>query len=103
MIRRPPRSTLFPYTTLFRSIAIALMNLGGLDNDLGRFASAHQQLHEAVAMLRELNDCYLVGFSLALRAEAELGLGEPDTAHASATEALRIARDAEYQPAIGLA
>src|SRR2546430_5848792 len=24
MIRRPPRSTLFPYTTLFRSIAIAL-------------------------------------------------------------------------------
>src|SRR3712207_8005868 len=23
MIRRPPRSTLFPYTTLFRSIAIA--------------------------------------------------------------------------------
>src|SRR2546427_9023965 len=24
MIRRPPRSTLFPYTTLFRSITIAL-------------------------------------------------------------------------------
>src|SRR5687768_18115919 len=24
MIRRPPRSTLFPYTTLFRSIAIGL-------------------------------------------------------------------------------
>ena len=23
MIRRPPRSTLFPYTTLFRSLAIA--------------------------------------------------------------------------------
>src|SRR5256886_10212865 len=28
MIRRPPRSTLFPYTTLFRSIALADM-LGG--------------------------------------------------------------------------
>src|SRR3712207_8548027 len=27
MIRRPPRSTLFPYTTLFRSIVI-LMNRG---------------------------------------------------------------------------
>src|SRR5260370_27156494 len=27
MIRRPPRSTLFPYTTLFRSIAIALVIL----------------------------------------------------------------------------
>src|SRR3989441_1404790 len=25
MIRRPPRSTLFPYTTLFRSLVIALM------------------------------------------------------------------------------
>src|SRR5258708_11384081 len=25
MIRRPPRSTLFPYTTLFRSITIARM------------------------------------------------------------------------------
>src|SRR2546422_2959939 len=24
MIRRPPRSTLFPYTTLFRSLSIAL-------------------------------------------------------------------------------
>src|SRR2546427_9323692 len=24
MIRRPPRSTLFPYTTLFRSIAVVL-------------------------------------------------------------------------------
>src|SRR5256885_7771405 len=25
MIRRPPRSTLFPYTTLFRSMKLALM------------------------------------------------------------------------------
>src|SRR5258705_5732517 len=32
MIRRPPRSTLFPYTTLFRSrgLAIAVVALGGL-------------------------------------------------------------------------
>src|ERR1035441_10866669 len=27
MIRRPPRSTLFPYTTLFRSKALARMNM----------------------------------------------------------------------------
>src|SRR3712207_7514530 len=26
MIRRPPRSTLFPYTTLFRSISLALLD-----------------------------------------------------------------------------
>src|SRR2546426_1298328 len=25
MIRRPPRSTLFPYTTLFRSVAVAVV------------------------------------------------------------------------------
>src|SRR2546430_8880307 len=34
MIRRPPRSTLFPYTTLFRSVAptpAAIANLGRLD------------------------------------------------------------------------
>src|SRR5256885_13287592 len=27
MIRRPPRSTLFPYTTLFRSLGIAFVRL----------------------------------------------------------------------------
>src|SRR5258708_24558539 len=30
MIRRPPRSTLFPYTTLFRSVAPAAFELGPL-------------------------------------------------------------------------
>src|SRR5260221_8603593 len=29
MIRRPPRSTLFPYTTLFRSYLKGLCSLGG--------------------------------------------------------------------------
>src|SRR3712207_7644348 len=33
MIRRPPRSTLFPYTTLFRSNAV-------LHNGLGRYEEA---------------------------------------------------------------
>src|SRR3712207_9583355 len=31
MIRRPPRSTLFPYTTLFRSRYLLLVLLGRLD------------------------------------------------------------------------
>src|SRR3712207_7348695 len=31
MIRRPPRSTLFPYTTLFRSPEGAVRDPGGLD------------------------------------------------------------------------
>src|SRR2546428_7790707 len=29
MIRRPPRSTLFPYTTLFRSLTLLVLWLGG--------------------------------------------------------------------------
>src|SRR3989442_8504801 len=30
MIRRPPRSTLFPYTTLFRSALVALLERAGI-------------------------------------------------------------------------
>src|SRR3712207_8346814 len=41
MIRRPPRSTLFPYTTLFRS---------GVDHGLvGELAAADPVLHHLVA------------------------------------------------------
>src|SRR3712207_7475644 len=40
MIRRPPRSTLFPYTTLFRSLLEGVEELGGAEADdvLGRQA-----------------------------------------------------------------
>src|SRR5256885_13062216 len=39
MIRRPPRSTLFPYTTLFRSVesAVACLQLGALDYEAKPF------------------------------------------------------------------
>src|SRR5438552_14059066 len=36
MIRRPPRSTLFPYTTLFRSCALSGREWVGLDGIPGR-------------------------------------------------------------------
>src|SRR2546422_4771507 len=36
MIRRPPRSTLFPYTTLFRSRAAAVTDRCGRDEDRRR-------------------------------------------------------------------
>src|SRR2546430_9048959 len=35
MIRRPPRSTLFPYTTLFRSLAVLLLQKALADADGG--------------------------------------------------------------------
>src|SRR5256885_7395741 len=46
MIRRPPRSTLFPYTTLFRSLEDRLPGLLGEPHDrpLGEFA---RPLHRA--------------------------------------------------------
>src|SRR5256885_16548253 len=40
MIRRPPRSTLFPYTTLFRSVAVAL--------ELGRAEGGHVVAHHRI-------------------------------------------------------
>src|SRR3989442_10546854 len=36
MIRRPPRSTLFPYTTLFRSCPLLTAKIAGLQARLGR-------------------------------------------------------------------
>src|ERR1043165_641779 len=35
MIRRPPRSTLFPYTTLFRSSTVERVWIVGIDHDVG--------------------------------------------------------------------
>src|SRR3989454_12039265 len=46
MIRRPPRSTLFPYTTLFRSNALAVA-LGELADEVGC------EEHQIVAPLGE--------------------------------------------------
>src|SRR5690554_7605136 len=39
MIRRPPRSTLFPYTTLFRSPGAVAQNIGDADNALAGAAT----------------------------------------------------------------
>src|SRR3712207_8052777 len=45
MIRRPPRSTLFPYTTLFRSFTVNGSILGGV---LGQ-AERRERLHQLAA------------------------------------------------------
>src|SRR2546426_3793519 len=45
MIRRPPRSTLFPYTTLFRSIAEVAAGArvhGGRQHEARRIGEAHR-------------------------------------------------------------
>src|SRR2546430_12075390 len=67
MIRRPPRSTLFPYTTLFRSAHPAdsrrgrPAELGGvrfrctLDRKSTRLNSSHSQISYAVFCLKKKN------------------------------------------------
>src|SRR3712207_8404473 len=57
MMRRPPRSTLFPYTTLFRSDVLALAVAGavffGVNNVLAGTAAALNERAPIVAFLRE--------------------------------------------------
>src|SRR3712207_8300635 len=56
MIRRPPRSTLFPYTTLFRSGTLeAAKDL--ISESLTIFEALHQKLKMAEAQM-ELGHCY---------------------------------------------
>src|SRR2546427_7172558 len=53
MIRRPPRSTLFPYTTLFRSLQPIGGDAGAIrGQDLPRFLQALAQLHFTPVELR---------------------------------------------------
>src|SRR2546427_9184381 len=66
MIRRPPRSTLFPYTTLFRSLQNVLRTSGVLppacnlvkrnrptDRKSTRLNSSHSQISYAVFCLKK--------------------------------------------------
>src|ERR1035441_11024797 len=53
MIRRPPRSTLFPYTTLFRSDAKLLTAKGGRFDEL-RNMRLHDRSEEHTSELQSL-------------------------------------------------
>src|SRR5258706_6436403 len=51
MIRRPPRSTLFPYTTLFRSLHLlstGLLSLAQMDHNISTLAKSGIILPEGV-------------------------------------------------------
>src|SRR3989442_12365475 len=48
MIRRPPRSTLFPYTTLFRSAPRKALILGGGDGGAAEELLKHPSMEQVV-------------------------------------------------------
>src|SRR3712207_8546984 len=55
MIRRPPRSTLFPYTTLFRSVAAIRMLMNKDDHQDIREGKFYQLLSKWVPMTSHLS------------------------------------------------
>src|SRR5687768_18196345 len=61
MIRRPPSSTLFPYTTLFRSLGDVLIDAGALERP------AIEQALDAAKRLNTLFGEYLVAHELVSR------------------------------------
>src|SRR5256885_12266136 len=63
MIRRPPRSTLFPYTTLFRSVQTRLESQHLLDLDVVHVALVHceqRSAHQRDRKSTRLNSSHLV-------------------------------------------
>src|SRR2546426_12385310 len=59
MIRRPPRSTLFPYTTLFRShddgvVAVSVLSPGDPRTHLRRVVVAHEHDVETPVVVSEV-------------------------------------------------
>src|SRR5256885_2269281 len=71
MIRRPPRSTLFPYTTLFRSVLLGAVDVrpsGCMEDDLGLDVGRRQRDVPVGARQRERT----VSGELLLKRAAEL-------------------------------
>src|SRR5256885_10815043 len=91
MIRRPPRSTLFPYTTLFRSIRAAQMDLRSskplcrklasrfvlatqqVDRKSTRLNSSHLVISYAVFCLKKKNNGLALDLYVQFRTERLAG------------------------------
>src|SRR3712207_7736776 len=61
MIRRPPRSTLFPYTTLFRSRAVAAHHLADDADHVRELVLRRQHRHERPLCERAVADLAAAG------------------------------------------
>src|SRR2546430_16360764 len=94
MIRRPPRSTLFPYTTLFRSYAVELRNAELLTDVHGAVLARHGVAHvfnswnemPGIGEQLELPWTFPAGFTVAR------GLLRPGRRYADAVKLFEIGR-----------
>src|SRR2546426_7577017 len=82
MIRRPPRSTLFPYTTLFRSRIVTEVEKGR--------GWAHALIYEEPVALRKMNDVIASTQRLLDRVERGEGAAGVLTSDASTASAQRF-------------
>src|SRR2546423_9798915 len=91
MIRRPPRSTLFPYTTLFRSVGEAVHDAGEEEQEGAALADEHgadrcreeglQQYHRSEEHTSELQSlAYLVCRLLLEKKNTQLSARSVDVA-----------------------
>src|SRR5208282_4004002 len=99
MIRRPPRSTLFPYTTLFRSPALPrLQGVEALrrghfrgparDRKSTRLNSSHGSISYAVFCLKKKNNAFLSNFVEAKGRGVESHLLSPQEMYESGVQIL---------------
>src|SRR6476661_8176380 len=91
MIRRPPRSTLFPYTTLFRSQRqgrpVIWVRLGPEDRDPGTFLrSLRSEEHTSELQLRSDLVCRLL-----LEKKKVLSISDNEASYLCAKATLRLA------------
>src|SRR5260221_1106111 len=93
MIRRPPRSTLFPYTTLFRTqarqpsvrAAVQTMLVSGRSVDLGGRRIIRSEVHTSELQSHSGIVCRLL-LEKKTRSDGSRATSEADTASDTATE-----------------
>src|SRR2546429_7065304 len=104
MIRRPPRSTLFPYTTLFRSRDSAALPPGPAARRV--FVERFAQLAEGAAALRAGGDARAVAAAdqlASLASRAQQGFDLTPAAASAAARAQGIATGAAPEATAGAA
>src|SRR5258708_26257509 len=104
MIRRPPRSTLFPYTTLFRSLEGSLLQHQGiLADDRNQLDSATRLYQQALRRFQEAGNEGSMMRTYNLLGVAERKAGRLPEARAWYEKSRELAVQLQDQPCLGQA